>query len=105
MIAQIKRVLGITALLLVAIYAGDFVSAKYKVPNRQVLYRVQVVRDFAVKDNDKSTEYTAPMTVDEECVAALFPHFGDKPCWYLRGHTIEHLELDGGAYQFNLGQP
>jgi hypothetical protein len=105
LIERIKRALSVSGLLLLMFYLGDYVSVQFKIPRRQLLDHVQVTRDFAVKDNDRTTEFTAPMTVNEECVVAIFPHSGDKPCWYLRRHTTEHLELDGGSYRFSLGQP
>jgi hypothetical protein len=29
--------------------------------------------------------------VIQECVHAMFPHFGDWPCWYVRRHQIKLL--------------
>lgn len=26
-----------------------------------------------------------------ECVHAIFPHFGDAPCWYVKRHTVKLL--------------
>jgi hypothetical protein len=91
-----KRFLGGVIAVVVAAFLADYVSAKYKIPrSRQVLDCVEVERDFGVHLQDKTIEYTAATAVEEECVLSLFPHFGDPPCWYLRRHTRQHVELDG----------
>ena len=43
----------------------------------------------AVKGGKEEFYFDQPQV--EECVRALFPHFGDAPCWYVRRHTINLL--------------
>jgi hypothetical protein len=33
-----------------------------------------------------------------ECVNALFPHYGDTPCWYMKRHTVIQENLDSGPF-------
>ncbi len=37
---------------------------------------------FPMKDG--KTMYVPGDPEDQPCVRSLFPHFGDKPCWYLK---------------------
>lgn len=43
----------------------------------------------AVKGGREEFYFDQPQM--EECVRALFPHFGDAPCWYARRHTVKLL--------------
>jgi hypothetical protein len=90
-----KAVLKIAILLVLAIYLGDYVSAKYQIPSgRQTLDTVEIQRDFALMQKDRKFEYLNSTVVEEECVLSLFPHFSDPPCWYLRRHTQQHVVMD-----------
>ena len=90
-----KRAFIIVIAVGLATFFVDYISARFHIPrSRQVLDCIQVLRDFGIHLQDKTIEYTAAMPVEEECVLSLFPHFGDPPCWYLRRHTRQHVELD-----------
>jgi len=92
-----KRVLGITILTVFAAYVGDYVTVKYPLlGKRQALDSIEVQRDFAIHRKDRQIEYTRTIAEQEECVVSLFPHFGDPPCWYLRRHTQQHVDVDPG---------
>lgn len=101
-----KRVLAIVLFVIAAAYAADFLSARYRFPfHRQTLDSIEVRRDFAIRRKDNTFEYTRAVTEEEECVISLFPHFGDLPCWYLRRHTVQHVELDAGPHRPGFDVP
>ena len=94
---RMKRVLTIAILLVVAVYAADYLSVKFHIPGkRQARDSIEVERDFAIHRKDRRVEYTRTIAEQQECVVSLFPHFGDPPCWYLRGHTEQHIDVDPG---------
>ena len=94
-----KRVLIISArwLAVVAVlfYAGDYLSLRYRVPNREPFGSVMVVRSYAIPLKDRKTEYTFDPPAPQTCVNSLFPHFGDPPCWYLSRHSRQQVNVGG----------
>jgi hypothetical protein len=92
---RMKRVLVIFLLVLAAIYAGDLLSARFGFPgNRATFDSVMVTRTLEVATKDpKKDEYFFPTPEAETCVNALFPHFGAPPCWYLKRHTKQHVQM------------
>lgn len=70
------------------VYAGDDLWVRYRgKPTEQV----QVGRLYAALNHFNQVEYSVGTPVMETCVDALLPHFGDKPCWYLKKHNIEQI--------------
>jgi hypothetical protein len=81
-------------LALAALYAGDYVWARYRVPgNRQTLGSVEVQTLYAVRQKNGRIEYLEGDIETETCVRSLFPHLGYTPCWYLRGHATKRIEV------------
>ena len=75
-------------------YGGDYLSLKYRIPShREPLDTIQVEQDYAVKQKDGKVEYYFDHAEPEECVQALFPHFGDRPCWYVRRHKKKLVQM------------
>lgn len=86
-----KRILWVTAAVLIVIYAADYLSAKMRGAN--ALGSVQVQPYYAVPLKDGKTEF---MLLDPEtrtCVKSLLPHFGYSPCWYLDGRKEQKIAL------------
>ncbi len=92
---RVKRALLIFALLLAAIYAGDFLSARFGFPGNRAIYdSVMVTRTLQVPTKDtKKDEFFFPAPEAQTCVNALFPHFGVQPCWYLKRHAAQHVQM------------
>jgi hypothetical protein len=84
-----------TALLgLSGLYVGDYLSARYRIPDdRQTLGSVQVKTLYAVRQKSGRIEYSLGDTETEPCVRSLFPHLGYIPCWYLRRHATKRIEI------------
>ncbi len=77
------------------LYGGDYVSLRYRIPSREPFGSVMVRRSYAIPLKDRKTEFTFDPPAPEACVNALFPHFGDPPCWYLRRHTRQVVNVGG----------
>lgn len=92
--------LVINALLIVLaagalVYAGDYLSLRLGIPNRPQFDSVMVVRSYAVLMKDRKTEYMFDPPAPQACVNSLLPHFGDPPCWYLRRHKRQQIDVGG----------
>ena len=89
-----RRILGGAVLLLVAVYTGDYVSLRYRIPkNREPLGSVQVRRYYAVMKKDGKPDFYFNPPETQTCVHALFPHFGYSPCWYLNRKKVERINM------------
>ena len=80
------------ALLFALVYAGEDLLLRYRRAHGgpgTVFDRVTTYEAGEVKGG--RLEYYFDQPGVEVCVRALFPHFGDAPCWYARRHTIKVL--------------
>jgi hypothetical protein len=75
-------------LALVLVYVGDYVVARLR---GDAISTVQVEQYFAIPLKNGQTQYTSAGSKDAACVEALMPHFGDRPCWYVRRHRQEWI--------------
>ena len=88
------RVLAGAVLLLAAVYAGDYVSLRYRIPKgRQPFGSVQVRRYYAVTKKDGKPDFYFNPPENQTCVHALFPHFGFSPCWYLNRRKVQRINM------------
>jgi len=95
---QLRRILLYTlaGLVLLAglIYAGDYVSIRYRIPkNRAQFGTVTVTRLYVIHEKNNKTEYQLAPSENRTCVYSLFPQLGYPPCWYLNQHTEERIEI------------
>lgn len=87
----VKRILlGIVAAM-VLVYAGDYVSLRARLPKS--VSTVEVQPYYAVPQRNGKTEIIMLDPEDDRCVESMFPHLGDPPCWYLRGHTQKRIDM------------
>ncbi len=95
---RLLKIAGKWLLLLIGAVAVVYVCEDLLLRYRQnhggrnrVFDNVTMYPAAAVKGGKEEFYFDQPQVV--ECVRALFPHFGDAPCWYARRHTIELLSL------------
>jgi hypothetical protein len=88
-----KRVLLFTAMSLVILYAADYLSLRYRIPNREPLSTVKIQRYYAVTQKDRKVEYYFLDPENQQCVHSLFPHLGSNPCWYVSRHTKKEIDM------------
>lgn len=91
-----KRLLINSVVILLAacalVYAGDYMSLRYRIPgSRQPFGSVMVRRAWVIPTRSGKTDYAFDPPAPQECVNSLFSHFGDPPCWYLRRHTKQEI--------------
>jgi hypothetical protein len=79
---------------LAALYAGDYVSLRYRIPgHREQFGTVQVQRYYAVELKSHKTEYMFDDPEPRQCAYSLFPQYGRTPCWYLSRHKSERVDI------------
>lgn len=98
LMAQWKRillyVLASLVLLATLVYAGDYVSVRYRIPhNRELFGTVTVTRSYVIHEKNGKTEYDFAPPENRTCVHSLFPQLGYRPCWYVSRHTEEQIEI------------
>jgi len=84
-----------TALLLLlgAVYAGDYVSLRFRVPHHREQFGSVVVQPYyAIAEKNNKTEFISADVQNVTCVHALFPHFGYQPCWWVSRHTDQRID-------------
>jgi hypothetical protein len=70
------------------LYAADDLWARHRGrPTEQV--KVELI--YAAMNQFNQVEYSVGTPEMQTCVDALMPHFGYKPCWYLRRHTFQQV--------------
>jgi hypothetical protein len=88
---RLKRGLQIAAAALVALYVGDLIVVRVRGDAAFGSVRVNVL--YAIPEKAARMDYSAGPPQDVECVRALFPHFGDDPCWYASRQKTKRVDL------------
>ena len=75
-------------------YVLDYLSVIAGLPSRP-RYATFTINRFYRVDEKFNKFYFEPLPpVQEQCVNALFPHFGSRPCWYVSRHTMQAVEMN-----------
>ncbi len=93
---RLLPILGGAAGLALMAYGADYLSLRLSIPRRATFGSVSVRWFYAVTMKNKGTEYMFDDPQDEACVNSLFPHLGDPPCWYLKRHTQQEIDVNAG---------
>ena len=88
------RIFIVAFVLMVALYVGDDLSVRYRIPkSRQPFSTVTIRRFDAISETNNKTEYVYEDPVAVTCVRSLFPHLGYSPCWYLSRHAEQRINF------------
>ena len=88
------RALAVLIALLAIVYAGDYLSLRYRIPHqREPFGTVEIQPLYVIHEKSGKTEYDFPPPETATCVRSLFPHFDYAPCWYLRRHTEKRIDI------------
>ena len=87
--------LSLAALGLLAIlaYAGDYAVYRISIGRNTAYGSVTVSQYYAIQEKNGRTEYVFGSTQDQTCVNSLFSHQGLRPCWYLRRHPEQQVQI------------
>jgi hypothetical protein len=86
----LQLVILILAVGFVALYAGDWVVFKLR---GSPMSKVTVKRYLTVPLKGNRQEFDSLGTVDVPCSVSLFPQNGQNPCWQVRRHPSENVQL------------
>ena len=75
-------------------FAGDTLALQL---SRNPYTMITVRSYYAVPTKNGHIDYEYNDAFDQQCVNAIFPHRGDRPCWYLRRHTEQEIKIDTGS--------
>jgi hypothetical protein len=85
---------AIAVLIFAALYGGDYVMVRFRIPrSRNPLGSVTVQRYYSVMKKDGKPDYYFQPPQTETCVQSLFPHLGYSPCWYLDRHKVQKISV------------
>jgi hypothetical protein len=84
----VARIARLVLVGLVLAYVGDYVAARVRA---EPIGSVTVTQYYVIPLKNGQTQYASAGSKDVACVEALFPHFGDRPCWYVRRHTEVYI--------------
>ena len=93
----VKRGLIVVAVLVLAIYAGDYLWLRYRMATNRGGFG-SVTRDvyYSVKLKSGKTEFSYGGQQAFECPNSLLPQFWEKPCWYARRQKDKQITIDSG---------
>ena len=75
-------------------YIGDYAVLRYRIASNRAPYgSVTVNVYYAVPQKNGRMEYDFQSSQAEACVNSVFPHAGYAPCWYLRRHSDQPVQL------------
>ena len=94
---KVKRiavgVLTVAVFLSGLLYAGDYVVLRFRIGRGSGYGTVTVRQYYAIGEKNNRTEYVYGSTQDQPCVNSLFGHRGLLPCWYLRSHPDQQVQI------------
>jgi hypothetical protein len=86
----LKRIATAAVVLLIVLYVGDYIVVRLR---SDPTGTCQITKLYAVLQKDGKTEYEAGEPETQTCVNSIFPHLGYGPCWYLKRHRTEQINL------------
>jgi hypothetical protein len=89
----LRSFLAVVSLLGIA-YGADYCVFRYRLAtNRQPFGSVTVEHYYEVAHKDGKAEIIFDPPVQQTCVHSLFPHSGDRPCWFLSRHAEPRTDI------------
>ena len=86
----LQRIAIAGVVLVIVLYLGDYIVVRLRSAPTGTC---QVTKLYAVQQKDGKTEYEEGDPETQTCVNSLFPHLGYSPCWYLRRHKLQQVNL------------
>ena len=94
---RLRLILLIALAAFAVVYAGDYLSLRFRIPSGREQYgSVEVQRFYEITLKNRKTEYMSEDPKPQQCVNSLFPHFGYSACWWLERHRRQVVTVDPG---------
>jgi len=92
-----KRGLLALLLLIVLVYAGDFLVLRYRMAtNKNPFGSVTRTVYYSVKLKSGKTEFDYGGQQNFECPNTLLPQYMEKPCWLAKRQKDVQIDIDSG---------
>jgi hypothetical protein len=88
------RILAFALATTALLYGLDDLSARFGVPARPRFDTYTIYRFYRINEKFNKYSFEPMSSAQEQCVNALFPHFGSRPCWYVQRHTMEAIPVN-----------
>jgi hypothetical protein len=75
------------------VFGVDYLSVVAGVPKRETFDTIRVEQLYAIPNKWNEVDWSRGDAVMERCVNALFPHYGSRPCWYVKRDTMHVNKL------------
>jgi hypothetical protein len=84
------RIATVLVALLIVLYFGDYVVVRLR---SDPTGTCQITKLYAIPQKDGKTSYEAGEPKTQTCVNSILPHLGYSPCWYLKRHKTQQVNL------------
>jgi hypothetical protein len=91
---MIRRISLMVVGLVALVYAGDYAAARFRIPGGHEplgVVRVQTYYAVPLKSGKSDLYFQDPQ--QQTCVNSWFPHRGYDPCWYVKRHARQRIEM------------
>ncbi len=86
----IQRILVLLVAVPAVFYLIDYAVVRLRgIPTADVTIK----QYYAIPQKGNKVQYAPADSAVEECVQSLFPHSGDRPCWYVNRHTRRQIDM------------
>ncbi len=86
----IQRILVLLVAVPAVLYLIDYAVVRLRgAPTADVTIK----QYYAIPQKGNKVQYAPADSAVEECVQSLFPHAGDRPCWYVNRHTRRQIDM------------
>jgi hypothetical protein len=86
----IQRILIALVAVPAVLYLGDWAVVRVR---GNPTANVTIKQYYAIPQKGNKLLYTPADPDIEECIDSLFPHSGDRPCWYVNRHTRRQIDM------------
>ena len=76
--------------MVIVLYIGDYSLMKLR---GEPFATVQINKYYAVPQKSGKTEFEPGEPETQTCVNSIFPHLGYSPCWYIKRHRNQQINL------------
>jgi hypothetical protein len=86
----LSRIATVLVVLVIVLYFGDYIVVRLR---GEPLETVQINKFYAVPQKDGKTSFEPGEPETQTCIDSIFPHLGYNPCWYVKRHKTQQINL------------
>jgi hypothetical protein len=86
----LSRIATVLVVLIVVLYFVDYIIVSLR---SEPTGTCQITKFYAVPQKDGKTSYEPGEPETQTCVNSIFPHMGYSPCWYMKRHRNQQINL------------